>query len=185
MSDDRYRRGELYGVLAAFETPEALSDAARKLWQHGYRRVAIYTPFPLTELNDLFRDRSARLRTVLVSPIVFLGGLAGALTAIVMQEYANVIDYPLNIGGRPHNSWPSFIPITFETTILGAALAAAVAFLILNSLPQFHHPLFNAPRFERASQDRFFICVEKRDGKYDEAAELLRKYSHAVEEVWR
>jgi len=123
------------------------------------------------------------LKTFSISPLVFAGGLGGAVVAFIIQWYANVIVYPLNIGGRPHNSWPAFIPITFETTILGAALAAAVAFLILNSLPQFHHPLFNSARFERASQDRFFICVEKRDGKYDEAYELLRKYAAALEEV--
>ncbi len=181
MSDDRYRRGELYGLLAEFETPEELSDAARKLWLRGYRRVGIYTPFPMTELNHLFGRRrfGLRIRTLLVSPIVFLGGLGGGLTAIVMQEYANVVDYPLNIGGRPFNSWPAFVPVTFELTILGAAIAGLIGLFILNSLPQFYHPLFNEPRFARASQDRYFLCAEAEDRKFDRSKtrELLSSLS--------
>jgi len=173
----------IYGLLAEFDDVDSLQRAAAALLIRGYRHVRIYTPYPVKEVSGLFASPIGRLKTFAISPMVFAGGLGGAVVAYFIQWYANVIDYPQNIGGRPLNSWPSFIPITFETTILGAALAAAVAFLILNSLPQFHHPLFNSARFERASQDRFFICVEKRDGKYDEAYELLRKYTAALEEV--
>ncbi len=169
MSDDRYRRGDVYGLLAEFDSPESLREAAQKLWLRGYRRVGIYTPFPMTELNSMFGKRhfGLRLRTLLVSPIVFLGGVIGALTAIVMQEYANVIDYPLNIGGRPFNSWPAFVPVTFELTILGAAIAGLIGIFVLNGLPQFYHPLFNDPRFARATQDRYFLCAEAIDRKFD------------------
>lgn len=169
MSEDRYRRGELYGLLAEFETPEDLREAAYELWLRGYRRVGIYTPFPMTELNHMFGKRrfGLRLRTLLVSPIVFFGGLGGALTAIVMQEYANVVDYPLNVGGRPFNSWPAFVPVTFELTILGAAIAGLIGIFVLNGLPQFYHPLFNDSRFARATQDRYFLCAEAIDRKFD------------------
>jgi hypothetical protein len=173
----------IYGLLAEFETAEALQRAATALLIRGYRHVRIYSPYPLKEVSGLFASPVGRLKTFAISPLVFAGGLGGVVAAFFIQWYANVVDYPMNIGGRPLNSWPSFIPITFETTILGAALAGAVGFLILNSLPQFHHPLFNSARFERVTQDRFFICVEKRDSKYDGASELLRKYAAAVEEV--
>ncbi|HJT15892.1 MAG TPA: DUF3341 domain-containing protein [Thermoanaerobaculia bacterium] len=173
----------IYGLLAEFDNVESLQRAAADLLIRGYRHVRIYTPYPVKEVSGLFASPIARLKTFSISPLVFAGGFGGAVVAYFIQWYANVIDYPLNVGGRPFNSWPAFIPITFETTILGAALAAAVAFLILNSLPQFHHPLFNSARFERATQDRFFICVEKRDGKYDQAFDVLRKHTSFLEEV--
>jgi hypothetical protein len=175
----------IYGLLAEFDNVESLKRAATALLIRGYRHVRIYSPYPVKELSGLFASPIGKLKTLAISPLVFAGGLGGAVIAFFIQWYANVVDYPLNIGGRPLNSWPAFIPITFETAILGGAFAAAIAFLVLNSLPQFHHPLFNSARFERATQDRFFICVEKRDGKYDDAFELLRKYTAALEEVRR
>ena len=179
------RRRGVYGLLAEFETVEDLERAATALLIHGYRRVRIYAPYPVDEVSGLFTSLLSRLKTLVISPMVFAGGAAAAVIAFAVQEYASVVDYPLNVGGRPYNSWPAFIPVTFVLAILGAALAAAVAFLITNSLPQFHHPLFNSARFERATQDRFFICVEKRDRKFhrQKTAALLRRHAVGVEEV--
>jgi ActD protein len=180
------KREGLYGVLAEYDSVAALQRAATALLIRGYRHVRIYAPYSVKEVAGLFASPVAKIKTGLISPVVFAGGAGGAAVAFFVQWYANVIDDPLNVGGRPYNSWPSFIPITFELAVLGAALAAAVAFLILNSLPQFHHPLFNSDRFERATQDRFFICVEERDGKFDrkKTPELLRDDALHVEEVW-
>jgi hypothetical protein len=181
------RRGDVYGLLAEFESVDALERAAVSLLIHGYRRVRIYAPYAVEEVSGLFTSFFSRLKTFAISPMVFAGGAGAAVIAFLVQEYASVVDDPLNVGGRPLNSWPAFIPVTFELAILGAALAAAVAFLILNSLPQFHHPLFNSDRFERATQDRFFICVEARDRKFDrrKTAALLAEHAAAVEEVRR
>jgi hypothetical protein len=179
------KREGVYGLLAEFETVEELQRAATSLVIHGYRHVRIYAPYAVKEVAGLFTSFFSKLRTLAISPVVFAGGAGAAVIAFAVQEYANVVDYPLNLGGKPYNSWPSFIPITFELTILGAALAAFAAFLLLNWLPQFHHPLFNSARFERATQDRFFICVEARDGKFDQdkTAALLRENAVVVEEV--
>jgi hypothetical protein len=180
-------RGDVYGLLAEFESVDALQRAANSLVIRGYKHVRIYAPYAVSEVSGMFTSFFSRMKTLAISPMVFAGGAGAGLIAFLVQEYANVIDYPLNVGGRPHNSWPAFIPITFELTILGAAVAAAVAFLILNSLPQFHHPLFNSARFERATQDRFFICVEARDRKFDRrtTAALLQEHATFVEEVRR
>lgn len=179
------KREGLFGLLAEFETLDDVQRAAGSLLIHGYRHVRIYAPYAAKELTGLFAGPVSKLKSFAISPVVFCGGVAGGVTAFAVQEYANVIDLPLNIGGRPLNSWPSFIPITFELTILGAALAAAAAFLLLNSLPRFHHPVFNSKRFERATQDRFFICVEEHDRKFDreETAALLGESAVGVEEV--
>ncbi len=179
------RRSGVYGLLAEFETVDALHAAATRLLIHGYRRVRIYAPYSVKELQGLFASMFSTLRTAVIAPAVFAGGAAGALIAFALQEYAFVFDYPMNIGGRPHNSWPAYIPITFETAILGAALTAALALLVLNGLPRFHNPLFNSARFERATQDRYFICVEARDRKFDceKTTELLGENAIAVEEV--
>ncbi|HEY3053571.1 MAG TPA: DUF3341 domain-containing protein [Thermoanaerobaculia bacterium] len=181
----KHESGELYGLLAEFATVEQLHDAATRLLIHGYRHVRIYAPFPVEEVTGLFTTTVSRLKTSLISPAVFIGGAGAAAVGFFIQEYASVIDYPLNVGGRPQNSWPAFIPATFELSILGAALMAAVALLLLNSLPQFYHPLFNSQRFERATQDRFFICVEVSDGKFDreKTTALLREIAVGVEEV--
>jgi len=179
------KRDGVYGLLAEFATVDDLQRAAQRLLIHGYSHVRIYAPYAVKEVAGLFTGPVAKAKTLAISPLVFVGGVVGAAVAFFVQWYASVVDYPLNAGGRPLNSWPSFVPITFELAILGAALAAAAAFLILNSLPQFHHPLFNSTRFERATQDRFFICVETRDGKFDlhETAALLRANATIVEAV--
>ena len=175
----------IYGLLAEFESVEALERAATTLLIHGYRRVRIYSPYVVDEVRGRFSTIAGKLKTFAIAPIVFAGGAGGAAVAFLTQEYATVVAYPMNVGGRPLNSWPAFVPITFELTILGAALAAFVALLVMNSLPQFHHPLFNSTRFERVTSDRFFICVEERDRKFDrrKTRALLLKHAQHVEEV--
>ena len=179
------KREGLYGLLAEFESVESLQRGATDLLVHGYRHVQIFSPHAVEELNGFFAGPISGTVSKLIAPAVFTGGAGGAIAAFVMQEYANIADDPMNLGGKPHNSWPAFIPITFELTILGAALAAFVVFLLMNRLPSFHHPIFNAERFERATQDRYFICVEERDGHFEreKTAELLLQHATAIEEV--
>jgi len=155
----------IYGLLADFETPEALVEATHRARQEGYTNLEAYSPFSIEELcTTEGRHRSE------IPKIMFLGGCLGALGGFFVQYYAAAIDYPLNIGGRPLNSWPAFIPVTFELTVLAAALFGAIGMLALNGLPMPYHPLFNVPEFARASQDRFFLCIEATDPKFDTAA---------------
>ena len=155
----------IYGLLADFETPEALVEAAGRARQEGYTKLEAYSPFAIDELSGT----EAPHRTE-IPKIMFLGGCLGALAGFLMQYYTAAIDYPLNIGGRPLNSWPAFIPVTFELTVLSAALFGVIGMLALNGLPMPYHPLFNVPDFARASQDRFFLCIEAADPKFDAAA---------------
>ncbi len=124
-----------------------------------------YTPFPVADLPAALGHKQTPMPL-----IVLIGGIIGASGGYFLQWYATVVDYPLNIGGRPFHSWPAFVPITFEFTVLCAALFAIIGMLALNRLPQPHHPVFNVPEFERASTDRFFLCIEARDPKFDLAA---------------
>ncbi len=152
----------LYGLAASFDSPEAIVEAARKVHAAGYRRAEGYTPYAVEGLaSELGFHRTG------VPLIVFVGGIVGAIGGYFMLWYANVISYPWNIGGKPPNSWPAFIPITFEMTILGAALLALFGMLILNGLPSPYHPMFRAPTFELASQTRFFLCIEVADPLFD------------------
>ena len=155
----------IYGLMAEFEAHEQLLEAATKARDHGYSRMDGYSPFPIEGLPQAL----GRKRT-LVPLVVLLGGIGGGLGGYFMEWYANVISYPINIGGRPMNAWPSFIPITFELTILGAALSAFFGSLAMNKLPQPYHPVFNVPNFERASIDRFFLCIEASDPRFDSLA---------------
>jgi hypothetical protein len=152
----------LYCLLAEFPTAEALVEASRKTRSAGYLRIDALSPFGIEELDDALRLSRTRV------PLIFLvGGILGGLTGFLMQVYSCVFSYPINVGGRPLYSWPAFIPITFELTILGAGLAGAFGMLALNGLPQPYHPLFNSPTFDLASQTRFFLCIEAADPKFD------------------
>jgi hypothetical protein len=152
----------IYGILAEFESPQALVNAANRVRAAGYRRIDGFSPFPIEELAEAigFRDRRLPL-------FVLLGGFAGLLAGLGLQYWVSVMAYPLNVGGRPYDSWPSFIPVAFETTILFAALAAVFGMILLNGLPMPYHPVFNAPRFSAASRDRFFLVIEATDPKFD------------------
>ncbi len=152
----------LYGLMAEFETPEALLQATRRAFQEGYRRMDAYTPFPVDGLAEAIGFPNSR-----VALIVLIGGIIGCIGGFYLQYWVEAIDYPLIVGGRPFNSWPAFIPVTFELTILCAALSAFFGLLILNRLPMPYHPVFNVEQFELASRNRFFLCVEAADPKFD------------------
>jgi hypothetical protein len=152
----------LYGLMAEFDNPTDLVEAARRTYDAGYRRINGYSPFPIEELSDAIGFHNTRLPL-----IVLIGGILGGLGGYFMMYYMEVINYPINVGGRPFHSWPAFIPITFETTVLGAALAAIFGMLALNKLPQPYHPVFNAERFALATRDRFFLVIEADDPKFD------------------
>ena len=167
----------MYGVIAEFETPGDLVHAARNVYEQGYRRINGYSPYPIEELSEAIGFTHTSLPL-----IVFIGGVLGGLAGFGMQYYMEVIDYPLNVGGKPFNSWPAFIPITFECTVLAAAFSAVLGMLILNKLPQPYHPVFNVPNFAMATRDRFFLAVEANDPKFDHdtVTSLLRSLN-AVE----
>jgi hypothetical protein len=152
----------IYGLIAEFTTPEAIVDAAGRAYAEGYRKMDAYSPMPVEGLAEAIGFTHNRLPL-----IVLVGGLTGAATALTMMYFSAVINYPLNIGGRPLASWPAFVPITFELTILFGAFAAVLGMLGLNGLPMPYHPVFNAPGFAMASRNRFFLCVESRDPKFD------------------
>ena len=150
-----------YGLLAEFSTHEELVRAAEKAYTAGFRRMDGFAPFPVEGLAEALGKRNR------LPLLVLIGGIIGGAGAYYMQWYANALDYVINVGGRPIHSWPSFIPITFELTVLAAALTAFFGSLALNGLPRPYHPVFHIPEFERASQDRFFLCIEARDQNFD------------------
>jgi hypothetical protein len=167
----RHHPPTLYGVMAEFANPTDLVAAARAAYAAGYRRINGYSPFPIEELSEAIGFHRTGLPL-----IVLIGGILGGTGGYLMQYYLAVINYPLNVGGKPLNSWPAFIPITFECTILLAALSAVFGMLALNKLPQPYHPVFNAPNFALATRDRFFLVIEASDRKYrhDEVVKLLQ-----------
>jgi hypothetical protein len=152
----------IYGLMAEFETPEQVLQAALRTHAAGYQKIDAYTPIPVEGLAEAVGFDWTSLPIV-----VFIGGFLGGCTGFGMCWYANVISFPLNVGGKPLNSWPAWIPITFELTILGAALSAVIGMLAMNGLPRPYHPVFNVPRFALASTDRFFLCIKSRDKEFE------------------
>lgn len=171
----------IYGLLAEFHEPEPLLAGAERAWEAGYRKMDAYSPFPIEGLSEALGFHHTRLPV-----LVFLGGLIGCLGGFYLQYWVSAVAYPLNVGGRPYYSWPAFIPVSFELAILLAAFAAVLGMFALNGLPMPYHPLFNVERFALASRDRFFLCIEAEDPKFDRGA--TRKFlegltPHGVYEV--
>lgn len=158
-------RTAIYGLLAEFQTPEAILQATRRAREAGYKDIDAFAPYPVEGLGEELGLKHTRMPFV-----VLLAGITGAVVGFFMQYYSMSVNYPFNVGGRPTNSWPVFIPITFELLVLVAGFAALIGMLFLNGLPRPHHPLFNVPQFARASQDRFFLCIEATDGRFDRNA---------------
>lgn len=152
----------VYGLMAEFDTPEALLAGARLARDAGYKKMDAYSPMPVEGLSEALGNRDK-----IMPALMLCGGITGGLSGYFMQWYANTQSYPLNIGGKPFHSWPQFIVPTFEMTILFTALTGVFGMLIINGLPQPYHPVFNVPEFESASQDGFFLCIESRDTKFD------------------
>ena len=166
----------LYGVMAEFASAEQLVAAVHQAREAGHERVEAYAPFPVEGLAE-----ATGFRRNWVPAIVLAGGLAGGIGGYFMQWYSAVVSYPLNSGGKPLHSWPAFIPITFETTVLCASFAAVLGMLMLNKLPQPYHPVFNAPNFALATRDRFFLVIEANDPKfkYSEATQFMKTLEEA------
>jgi hypothetical protein len=169
----------IHGLMAEFSRDEEILSAARQAFDQGYRQMDAFTPFPIDGLAETLGRKKSR-----VPLIVLLAGIAGGTGGYFMEWYAMVKSYPIEVGGRPLNSWPAYIPITFELTILCAAVAAVLAMFILNRLPEPYHPVFNVPEFRRASTDKFFLCIDVTDRKFDlkETGDFLR--SLKAEGVW-
>jgi hypothetical protein len=168
----------LHGLLAEFERPDDLLQAAERARDAGYRRLDAFTPFPVEGLAEAIGFHRNRLPL-----LVLIGGICGAAGGFFLQYWIAALDYPMNIGGRPFNSWPSFIPVTFEMTILLAALTTVLGMLALNGLPMPYHPVFNVPRFALASRDRFFLLIEAADPRFEREATLRLLESLGAREV--
>jgi len=161
----------IYGLMAEFDDPTSLVTATEKAHREGYRCMDAYSPFPIEELHHALGEKPSRLPL-----IVLIGGLIGCIGGYSLEYWVSVIAYPLNIGGKPLHSWPAFIPVTFECTILAAALSCVLGMLALNGLPMPYHPVFSVPRLPLASRNRFFLCIESKDPKFD-----LEKTRHFLE----
>ena len=156
------KRTPIYGIMAEFDSPSDLVAAARRTYEAGYQKIDAYSPFPIEELAEAigFHHNAVPL-------VVLIGGLVGCLSGYALQYWVSVITYPINVGGRPFHSWPAFIVVTFEMTILFAGLAAVLGMLALNGLPMPYHPVFNVPRFAFATKDRFFLMVFSTDPRFN------------------
>ena len=164
----------IYGLMAEFADPTSLVTATERAHREGYRCMDAYSPFPIEELHQALGSKHTRLPL-----IVLIGGLIGCIGGYTLQYWSSVIAYPLNIGGKPLHSWPAFIPVTFECTILAAALSCVLGMLALNGLPMPYHPVFSVPRFALASRNRFFLCIESKDPKFD--LEGTRRFLETLE----
>jgi hypothetical protein len=151
----------IYGLMAEFDNSKDLLAATHAVYDAGYRRFDAYSPFPVDGLAEALHFRTR------LPVLVFIGGLIGCCGGFFLQYYPNVMGFPLDIGGKPFDSWPAFIPITFELTILCAAVTCFVGMIWLNRLPTPYHPVFNVPRFSLASQSKFFVCIQSRDPNFD------------------
>jgi hypothetical protein len=174
-------RKSMYGLMAEFDTPEEVLAAAHRTRDAGYRRIDAFSPIPVEGLAE-----AIGFDWTILPVITFIGGVLGGCTGFFMCWYANVISFPLDIGGKPLNSWPAWIPITFELTILGGALATVIGMLALNGLPTPYHPVFNVERFALSTTDKFFLCIKSRDKKFDLAqtrAFLEQLKPHGVFEI--
>ncbi len=152
----------LYGVMAEFDTPNELVNAARQVRDAGYTKTDGHSPFPIHEMDD-----ALGVKRSILPYLVFAGGITGTCVGIAMQVFMAAIDYPINVGGRPYISIPSFIPVSYELTILMAAFTAVFGMILLNGLPKPYHPVFNVERFVLASREKFFITIEAEDEKFD------------------
>lgn len=152
----------IYGLMTEFDNPQDLLAAAQRAHEEGYRQMDAYTPFPVRGLAEAIGFQRTGLPM-----LVLIGGIMGGVGGYFLQYWISAIDYPINVGGRPLNSWPSFVPVTFELTILVAAFAAVLGMLALNGLPMPYHPVFNVPEFELATRNRFFLCIEAADPRFD------------------
>ena len=156
------KKPSLYGVMAEFDSPDALMAAAHSARKAGYTKMDGYSPFPIEELDEALGFKKSWLPA-----FVLIGGLFGLALGYGFQYWVSVIDYPVMVGGRPYHSWPSFIPVTYELMILSASITAVISMFALNGLPMPYHPVFNVDRFGMASTDRFFLCIEATDPKFD------------------
>jgi len=172
---------ELYGLMAEFRTPDELTQAAKAARLHGYTRLDAFSPFPLRDVAECLG-----VRTTAIPWIACIAGLTGAIIQYGSQYWMNAVDYPLNVGGRPLDSWPAYIPATLIVAILWAGFATLIGLLLILRLPRLHHPVFAVPGFERASEDRFFLCILSEDPLFETAAvrDFLETFSpEAVREV--
>ena len=171
MAVKRKARPATYGLMAEFDNPSDAVAAARRVHEEGYTKTDAFSPYPVEELSEAIGVHQTHM-----SLIVLIGGILGGTLGYLMQFYLATIYYPINVGGKPLHSWPAFIPVTFECTVLGAGLFAVFGMLAMNGLPEPYHPVFNAPNFALASRDRFFVLVQSTDPKFDRerTAEFLR-----------
>ena len=168
----------LYGLIAEFETPTELVAAARRTREAGFRKFDAFSPMPIHELDDAMDLHDNR-----VSKFTFIGGLCGCVGGFSLATWCSAVAFPLNVGGRPTISVPMFIPITFECTILLAGLTAAISMLVMNGDPTPYHPVFNVERFASASRNKFFLCIESEDPKFDRQATATFLESLGAEEI--
>ena len=167
------KRAPIFGLMAEFDSPTDLLLAARKAYAEGYRRMDAYSPFPIEEVSEAIGFHRSGMPFV-----VLVGGLLGGIGGYLMQYWISVLNYPINVGGRPLHSWPAFIVVTFEMTILGGAVFAVFGMLALNRLPMPYHPVFNVERFAFASKDWFFLCIQANDPRFDRTQ--TEKFLHGL-----